>query len=251
MIGYSVAVHRSNWPTMQALQDCIDRRGWPVKLGDATDPQWTKPLVKAPSALGIPVAFTDEPIELEADFVTLEPDQTVAFNERLANIDATAPRFEEGDQIVGLIFRANLKEYQAGFYLLSALIICFGGYGLYGHYMHGTPIGVDALMAEAAEAAKRELRPPPPPTPDDLRRFGREFLEAVRKAGLLRNGSGREGSRTGNELPPTGCVRPARTAPRKGGRTAQEAVNCAPRHLNGARPWPMRPSSPKRKAASA
>jgi hypothetical protein len=182
MIGYTVAVRSSHWPTMQALQACIDHHGWPVKLGDESHPDWTEPLETVLSTLGIPVIFKGEPIELEAELLILEPDQTVAFNQRLASFNAPPARFESGDRILGVIFRANLKEYQAGFYLLSALIKCFGGYGLYGHYMHGTPIDADLLLAEAVAAAERESRPPEPITQEQMQRFAREFMAAVRKA---------------------------------------------------------------------
>src|SRR5262245_13805757 len=181
-IGYSVVVRSSDWPNMHALQECIDRHGWPVKLGDESHPGWTEPIDMVPQTLGIPVNFRAEPFELEAQVSTLEPDQIIAFNERLANIDPTYVRFDEGDRVLTLYFIANLKERQAGLYVMTALVECFGGYGLFGDHMHGIPINADSLLADAAEAADRESKPPPPITQDELRRFARELLEGFRKA---------------------------------------------------------------------
>lgn len=182
MIGYTVAVRHANWPTMQELQACIDSHGWPVRLGRKDHPEWTEALAAAPQTLGIPAVFKGEPIELEAVFITLETDKTLAFNERLASTGACVAPFEAGDRILTLVFRVNLKEYQAGFYVLAALMKGFDGYGLYGHYLHGTPIDAETLLAEAADAAEREARPPPPITNDEILRFSREVLEALRKA---------------------------------------------------------------------
>jgi hypothetical protein len=38
MIDYGVALHNANWPTIQALQVCIDRHRWPVKFGGEGHP---------------------------------------------------------------------------------------------------------------------------------------------------------------------------------------------------------------------
>jgi hypothetical protein len=48
--------------------------------------------------------------------------------------------------------------------------------------MHGTPIDADLLLAEAVAAAERESRPPEPITQEQMQRFAREFMAAVRKA---------------------------------------------------------------------
>jgi len=64
---------------MQQVRQCIDRHGWPVKIGDPDDPRWTRPLDAVAKTLGLPVVFKGEAIELEADFVTLSPAQPYAW----------------------------------------------------------------------------------------------------------------------------------------------------------------------------
>jgi hypothetical protein len=154
MIDYYVALHNENWPTMQALQECIDRHGWPVKIGGARDPQWAVPLDRVPNTPGMPVVFNGESVELEASFMTVGSDQpypyVLAFsiNETLASIGATDVRFNKGDRILGLTFGSNPKEHQAGSYVLAALIKCFNGYGFNGP-RHGASTYADLLLAEA------------------------------------------------------------------------------------------------------
>jgi hypothetical protein len=156
MINFDVAVHNSNWPTVGALQECIDRRGWPVKLGG----KGAQPLSNVPSTLGMPVVLKGVPLDLEASFVVLDSEQTIDINHKLMSIGADSIRFSEGDRIVTLTFRANIKEYQAGFYVMAALIKCFDGYGIHDR-MHGTEDYADSLIARAAElevAAEREAK---------------------------------------------------------------------------------------------
>jgi len=149
MINYDVAVHSANWPTMQALQECIDAYRWPVKIGEKANPQWTKPLTKSPYALGLPVVFKGAPIELEASLSTLTLNDPLDINDKLAGIGASDVRFGEGDRVLTITFRANIKEYQAGFYVMAALIKCFNGYGFHGRN-HGGQGYADSLIAEAA-----------------------------------------------------------------------------------------------------
>ena len=184
MINYDVALHSANWPTFQALQECIDRRGWPVKLDGEASAEWTKPLGKVPRTLGIPVVFKGEPIQLEASFVTLGGDQRVAINNKLSSIGATGRSFDEGDRVLTLTLRANIKEYQAGFYVMAALIKCFDGYGFHGR-SHGASHYADALVSEAAALDSEGTTPI---QPDDVRvkRMLDGFLDLSNKQDLRR-----------------------------------------------------------------
>ena len=155
---YYVALRNASWPTMQALQECIDRRGWPVKLGGIDNPRWLEFFDKAtPNAAGFPVEFKGRPIELEANFVTLSPTKGFAcefslsnsqtnegeasahqhqdtlkpadINAILSKIGATGVHFDYGDRVITITFRSDTKKWQAGFYVMAALISCFDGYG--------------------------------------------------------------------------------------------------------------------------
>lgn len=190
MIDYAVALHSANWPTMQALQVCIDRHGWPVKFGGEGHPRWTKPLTKTPGTLGIPVVLRGEPTELEASFVTLGSAQPVPYdvNERLASIGATHVRFEQGDRVLTLTFGANPKEYQAGFYVMAALIKCFGGYGFHGR-SHGTSSYADSLIAEAASLETEGPRQIPI---EDTKRAMQGIREFMRKVTVMKRGGSKQ-----------------------------------------------------------
>ena len=183
MIDYAVALHDANWPTMQAIQVCIDRNGWPVEFGRKGHPGWTKPLAEVPLTLGLPVVFRGEPLELEASFYTVGSNESYGnsldVNERLASLGATHVRFNEGDRVLRLTFRVNIKEYQAGFYVMAALIKCFGGYG-FGDGSHGTSGFADSLIAEAT---RLDSQGPAPIHVDDLKRA----LADIRKLAQIRN----------------------------------------------------------------
>jgi hypothetical protein len=185
-VDYHVALHAANWPTMQALQQCIDERGWPVRLGAKGDPRWTEPLAPVPKTLGLPVTFKSEPLELEASFVTLSPSKSFGYrfdrpsdiqadgsaiyqmrpdealkpidiNETLAQIGASGIRFDYGDRVLSLTFRSSIKEWQAGFYIMAGLIKCFDGYGFeLQQGSHGTSGYADTLLSEASELAARK-----------------------------------------------------------------------------------------------
>lgn len=179
---FYVAVHAADWPTMQALQKCIEERGWPVKIGAHDDPNWTQPFEAVPMTAGLPVTFNGEPLDLEASFVTLSPTQSYAYtfdrppdrseggkstyvvrpdelwkpvdiNETLTEIGAAGVRFEHGDHVLTLSFRSEAKNWQAGFYVMAGLIKCFGGYGFDAGGAHGTSDYADTLLKEAEAMA--------------------------------------------------------------------------------------------------
>lgn len=152
MIDYMVALPSSNWPTVQALQECLGNHGWPVKLCGTGYPHGEAPLAAVTRTLGLPVLFNGEPIALEASFITLGAAEAVDLNERLKLIGAQNVHFQEMDRILRLTFRVTIEEYQAGFYILAALIKCFGGYGFQGD-RHGALDFADYLVAEAVRLA--------------------------------------------------------------------------------------------------
>lgn len=190
MIDYHVALHHLNWPTVQVLQECIDRQGWPLKLGGEDLLRWTKPLTKTPGTLGMPVVLRGEAIELEASFVTLGSAQPISYdvNERLASIGATHVRFEQGDRVLTLTFGANPKEYQAGVYVMAALIKCFGGYGFHGR-SHGTSSYADSLIAEAASLESEGPRQIPI---EDTKRAMQGIREFMRKVTVMKGGGSKQ-----------------------------------------------------------
>src|SRR5262249_41250829 len=185
-VDYFVALHAANWPTMQAVQQCIDQRGWPVRLGTKDDPRW--PFDKIQGSLRVSrFGYLTHPagVPVEASLVTLSPTESFGYsfdrppdfrtketevynvrpedklkprdiNETLARIGASGVRFEYGDKVFSLSFYSNRKEWQAGFYIMAALIKCFQGYGfeLQGGE-HGTSDYADELLREVPELKAR------------------------------------------------------------------------------------------------
>jgi hypothetical protein len=180
-VDFSVAVQAANWPTVQSLQQCIDDRGWPVRLRTKEQPYWTKPLQTVPMTVGIPVVFNGEPIDLEASIVTLsktesfgytfdrspdlqsgtmkqyrlQPDETLKpsdISETLSKLGASVVKFTYGDRVLTLSFRSKVKPWKAGFYAMAALIKCSGGYGFeLQEGKHGGSDSADELAKAAAD----------------------------------------------------------------------------------------------------
>jgi hypothetical protein len=174
--GYSVAVRGSRWPTMQALQECLDRHGWPVKLGDSTHPQWSEPLETVRYTLGIPVVFKGKPIELEADIAILDCTNMPEINRQLSVVGATHVLLEDGDRVLTVWLRVNIKEHQAAFYVMAALIKHFDGYG-FGDSGHGTYSFADSLLAEAKRLEEEGPRQATPQEVEEAMRMIRAFAK--------------------------------------------------------------------------
>ena len=178
---YFVAVHQQNWPTAAALQSMAERK-YPVVLGQAP----TQALVAIPHAGSLPVRFENREIELEASLVQLSPTKFYAYtidqppdarittpelgtfeitqlhpddvwkgsdiNADLAEIGAKGVHFGNGDYVLTLSFHSAHDEVRAGFYVMAALIKCFGGYGFeLQTSTHGTKAFADDLVATARD----------------------------------------------------------------------------------------------------
>jgi len=185
--NYHVAVHSINWPTFEALQQCIDQHGWPVSFRDARGPRWKTPFEMAPGTLGLPTTLNSEPVELEASVVTLSPGQSFSsvlvpskttfvgeilgrkiyqaegavykpldINIVLSDLGAEHQSFSDGDRVLTLTFRVSQKERLAGYFIIAALIMCFDGYGFeLNERTHGKSNFARSLISEAAEIQKR------------------------------------------------------------------------------------------------
>jgi hypothetical protein len=181
---YNVAVHQANWPTAAALQSCMTELRYPVVLGNSPD----APQMTVREALDLPVRFKERQVELENSIVQLSP--TVSFgysldrppdavvktpelgtfelhqlrpdevyrphdiNEDLARIGAKGVSFGNGDYVLVLSFRSSRDEIRAGFYIMAALIKCFGGYGFELQTgAHGAGDFADGMVADAEDEA--------------------------------------------------------------------------------------------------
>ena len=178
-VDYYVAVHQANWPTAAALQACLAERNYPVALEQAPPSPWTV-------AIGsLQVRFHRQPVEIEASVVRLSPTQSYGYwfarppdanaqtprgaaqafelrkdeilegrdiNADLADIGAMSVRFGNGDYVLSLSFHGVSDEVRAGFYVMAAMIQCFGGYGFeFQGPSHGTRSYAEGLVSDAAD----------------------------------------------------------------------------------------------------
>jgi hypothetical protein len=181
--GYSVIVRGSHWPTTQALQDCLDRHDWPVRLGDSTHPQWSEPVETDRYTLGIPVVFKDAPIELEADIAILDYTNMPEIKGLLSRFGATHVPLEDGDRVLTLWVGSNIKEKQAAFYVMAALTKHFEGYGLGDGGDHGTTSYADSLLAEAKRLEAEGPRRISPQEQEEIKRLVMDGFRAMAKRG--------------------------------------------------------------------
>jgi hypothetical protein len=178
-VDYFVAVHQANWPTAAAVQTCLAKRDYPVRLEQAP----AEPFSPSPGALA--VRFRGRPIELEASAVQLSPTVSYGYSftrppdvshkdgemqlfqmrpddvfqpaditADLARLGAKGVSFGYGDRVLSVSFRGSSDEIRAGFYLMAAMIYCFDGYGFeFQGDTHGAHAYADDLVADAADDA--------------------------------------------------------------------------------------------------
>ena len=176
-VDFNVAVHGSNWPSSAALQTCIGKLGYPVALVRAS----SKPFL--PSDAGLPVRYKGRRIVLDASAVRLSPTSFHAYwpdrpadhasngveswiirpsdklkgvdvNDDLNKIGAGDVHFGNGDYVLTFSFDSSTNEMRAGFFIMSAMIKCFDGYGfeMEGR-THGGSSYADELAADAQNDA--------------------------------------------------------------------------------------------------
>ncbi|MEO7688445.1 MAG: hypothetical protein ABIS51_04100 [Sphingomonas sp.] len=169
-----VLVPARSWPTARQLDDALLEAGYPVRLGDRSPLAWDAPL--APVAAE-PIRFTvqdanqaqilGQPVGAEMempheivmpvvlDDVVLDPDfcwetltDVASLNSQLEDIQAGAVA-EIGDHLVWFSHHVDQRNYNAGMYILAALILRFDGYGF---EMQGASHGREAFVRELLES---------------------------------------------------------------------------------------------------
>jgi hypothetical protein len=178
---FNVAVHSENWPSSSALQQCINRLGYPVVLDMNND----KPLLITSSGSGLPVRFKNRRVTLDASIVRLSPKSFYAYrfnrppdaksndgqvelyqihpeeklkgsdiNEDLLTIGAKGIQFGYGDYVLTFSFHSSTDEIRAGLLIVAGMIKCFGGYGFEMQSLsHGADSFADELSTQAQDDA--------------------------------------------------------------------------------------------------
>jgi hypothetical protein len=149
-----VLVPAQSWPTARQLDDALVAAGYPLRLGARSSVAWDEPLAPVAAepirfnvqdanqarALGKPVGAEVEipreiPMPVVLDDVLLDPDfgmETItdpdAFNSREEDFQ-DGPVAQFGDYLVWFSHHVDQRNYNAGMYILSALILHFKGHG--------------------------------------------------------------------------------------------------------------------------
>lgn len=169
-----VVVPARSWPTARELDDALVAAGYPARLGERSASAWSAPLAPVPAepieftvhdadqarALGQPVGTQMEmpheimmPVVL--DDVVLDPDfgidmltDAASLNSQLTGMQADFAA-EPGDHLVWFSHHVDQRNYNAGMYILAALILHFDGYGF---EMQGMSHGREAFARELLDS---------------------------------------------------------------------------------------------------
>jgi hypothetical protein len=149
-----VLVPARSWPTARQLDDALVSAGYPLRLGARSDAAWNGPLapvvaepirftiqdenqarilgqpigaqMEMPHDIAMPVILDGE--ELDPDFGMEAVSDTDHLNKKLREFEA-GPVAEDGDQLVWFLHHVDQRNYNAGMYILAALILQFDGHG--------------------------------------------------------------------------------------------------------------------------
>lgn len=123
-VDFYVAVPAANWPTAAAVRQCMTDRGFPVAIKHF-------PILDSASVVrhGVLVAIDGKDAYLEGELApaALMPEEVQEVNGRLMGVSASE-RIRGTDAIMSIRI-ATPNEMRATSYVISALIVCFGGFG--------------------------------------------------------------------------------------------------------------------------
>ena len=144
---YFVAIQKEKWPTSNAVQEALDRLGYPVQLVSASDTPFD---VRNGT---LPVIFEGRSVEIEAEAEqAADVDDPESLFGYIAQAAAPAFPIRNGDYFLTLTFRSDAHEIRAGLYLAAAMIQSFNGYGFENQYeSHGQSAFAEQMVREAAD----------------------------------------------------------------------------------------------------
>lgn len=127
---YFVIVPKGRWPSYRALNDALERQGFPVEIIKPDRSLSAEPVAAYPQSLGLKVSLEGQTVELEAGVEAL-PQGSAALTD--INRDLVEHRSQHrangGDQLLSLVLRSSMEEWIAGCYLMAALVREFGAHG--------------------------------------------------------------------------------------------------------------------------
>ncbi|WP_242115820.1 hypothetical protein [Sphingomonas lacusdianchii] len=123
-VDFYVAVPAANWPTAAAVQQCMTDGGFPVAIKRF-------PTLDSAGVVrdGVLVAIDGHDAYLEGELAPamLMPEDVKILNDRLSRVSASERI--DGKHAVLSIRISMPNEMRATAYVISALIICFDGFG--------------------------------------------------------------------------------------------------------------------------
>ena len=123
-VDFYVAVPAANWPTATAVQQCMVDHAYPVQL--KRFPALSKWRVVNDGILAV-IDGKDAYLEGELAEAPALPDVVRGINDRLG-VAAGAERINKSDAVMTVRVRSP-NEMRATSYIISALIVCFDGFG--------------------------------------------------------------------------------------------------------------------------
>lgn len=114
----------AHWPTVAAVQKCVADRAYPIQI--KRFPALNGGHIVADGAL-VTIDGKYAYLEGEAAAASMIPDEIKSINDRLG-ASASHENIKEGDAIMSIRVRSP-TEVRAASYVISALIVCFDGFG--------------------------------------------------------------------------------------------------------------------------
>lgn len=128
-IDYFVIVPKGRWPSYRALNDALERRGYPVRIEKEARALSGEAVAEYPQSLGLKLLLEGQPVELEAgiDRTDANPGLIAEVNDELAAF-GSPHRAQPGDVLLHVVLRSSHEEWLAACYLMAALIRECDGY---------------------------------------------------------------------------------------------------------------------------
>lgn len=127
-VDFYVAVPATHWPTAAAVQQCMKERAFPIEL--KRFPTLDRARVVNDGVL-VAIDGKDAYLEGELAPASLMPEAVDDVNGRLSG-RAASERIGRGDVVLSIRIRTP-NEMRATAYVVSALIVCFDGFGFEPH----------------------------------------------------------------------------------------------------------------------
>lgn len=123
-VDFYLAMPATNWPTRAAVQQCMAVHAYPLQI--KRFPSLNGNHVVTDGVLAV-IDGKDAYLEGELSLASAMPTEMKAINDRL-NAAASPEKINPGEALMSVRVRSP-TEMRAASYVISALIVCFDGFG--------------------------------------------------------------------------------------------------------------------------